>query len=118
MNPRRPSARRRPESVVESGQVEQAETHGVGEDVDRDDLPALTVIAPTANGSPSRIPTAVGDDRDLPLPDRLEQAAVRGGGVSRSSTSTTPPQPPCSHPSTTARRSTASSTTSPAPVRE
>jgi hypothetical protein len=45
-------------SIIENRQVEPVEALGVGRDVDRNDLPALTVKPPTENGSPSRFETA------------------------------------------------------------
>lgn len=44
--------------VLENGQVDLGEPLGVGEDVHLDDLPPLTVTAPTENGRPSRSVTS------------------------------------------------------------
>jgi hypothetical protein len=43
--------------VVEDREVESAEALGIGEEVDRDDLLALTVKPPTENTRPSRVET-------------------------------------------------------------
>lgn len=43
--------------MVEDREVESAEALGIGEEVDRDDLLALTVKPPTENTRPSRVET-------------------------------------------------------------